>query len=77
MARTAGGWTVDANSVSPASALSGPDAPGGSERLTHSSIGAAVSGASKILYSGTLTPNIVVSDGVTPKLKTSSTITED
>ena len=77
MARTAGGWTVTNNSVSPASELSWPAATGGSETLTHFSIGVVVSGASKILYSGTITPEIVVADGVTPKLKTTTTITED
>ena len=39
--------------------------------------GTASSGTGKILYSGTVTPNIVVASGVTPILKAGSTITED
>jgi hypothetical protein len=43
---------------------------------THASIGVASSGASKILYSGALTPNIVVANGVTPIITSGSTISE-
>lgn len=76
--RTTGGWTVTANSVSPVSAIffaecsASPGAP-----LTHWAIGTSPTGAGKLLYSGTLTPNITMAVGVTPVIKTSSTITED
>jgi hypothetical protein len=36
----------------------------------------AASGASKILYSGPISPTIAVSTGVTPQLTTASTVTE-
>ena len=52
-------------------------ATGGSETITHFSVGKAVSGATDILYHGTVTPNIAVSDGVTPSLTTATAITED
>ena len=45
--------------------------------VTHFSVGTASSGAGKILYSGTVTPNIVTGNGVTPQLTTSTQITED
>ncbi len=77
VARTSGGWTVTANSVSPVSAISWPACTGGTNTITHFSVGVATSGASKILYSGTVTPNISVSTGVTPQLTTASTVTED
>ncbi len=78
VARTSGAWTVTGNSVSPVAALVWPAwASGATNTLTHFAIGVAVSGASKILYSGTITPNIVVSSGVTPQLGTGTTITED
>lgn len=77
VARTSGGWTVTANSVSPVASIEFPAASSGSETATHWSVGVATSGASKILYSGTITPNIVISTGVTPRLTTGSTITED
>lgn len=77
VARTTGGWTVTANSVSPVANISFPQATGGSETITHFHCGTASSGAGKILYSGTVTPNISVSNGVTPILTTATTITED
>lgn len=77
VARTSGGWTVTTNSVSPVAAITFPAGTGGSGTATHASIGVVVSGASKILYSGTVTPNIVCGSGVTPSLTTASTITED
>ena len=43
--------------------------------ITHFSVGTGVS--SKLLYSGTVTPNITMAVGVIPRLKTTSTITED
>ena len=77
VARTSGGFTVTGNSVSPAANVDFPACTAGSNTITHFSIGVASSGATKILYSGTVTPNIVVSNGVTPRLTTASTITED
>jgi hypothetical protein len=77
IARTSGGWTVTNNSVSPVANIDFPAATGGSETATYAAVGVAVSGASKILYSGTVTPNIVISSGVTPRLTTASAITED
>lgn len=77
VARTTGGWTVTNNSVSPVADISMPAATGGSETETYFAVGTASSGTGKILYSGAISPNIVVSSGVTPILTTASTITED
>lgn len=77
IARTSGGWTVTTNSVSPVANIDFPACTGGSETATFASVGVAVSGASKILYSGAISPTIVISTGVTPRLTTASTITED
>lgn len=44
---------------------------------TSPAVGKATSGAGQILYSGTVTPNISISNGVTPRLTTASTVTED
>lgn len=71
------GWTVTNNSVSPASLISFPPCTGGSSTVTHFAIGTASAGAGKVLYYGTVTPNISVSSGVTPQLTTASTITEE
>ena len=77
VARTSGGFTVSANSVSPAADVSFPACTGSTATVTHFAIGTASSGTGKILYSGTVTPNISVSTGVTPILTTASTVTED
>jgi hypothetical protein len=74
----AGGFTVTGNSVSPASNMDFGECtstPGGP--ITHFGIVNSASGAGKLLYSGAVTPNITVAVGVIPRLKTTSTITED
>ncbi|MCK9567773.1 hypothetical protein M0R72_02335 [Candidatus Pacearchaeota archaeon] len=78
VARTSGGWTVTDNSVSPAATIAFEAMVSGTgTTATHWSVGIADSGATKILYSGTITPNIVIAAGVTPQLTTASTVTED
>jgi hypothetical protein len=77
VARSGSGWTVSGNSVSPAAEISFPAATGGSETATHFAVGTAASSTGKVLYKGTVTPNISISSGVTPKLTTATAITED
>ena len=77
VARTSGGWTVTGNSVSPVATISFPTATGGTETATNFGIVSTASGAGVLYYSGTITPNISISSGVTPQLTTASTITED
>ena len=77
VARTSGGWTVTGSSVSPAAEIAFPTATGGTETATHFSVGTDAAGAGKILYRGTVTPNIAISTGETPRLTTASAITED
>lgn len=76
VARTTGGWTVTANSVSPVANIDfGQMTAGAGGTVTHFSVGTGVS--NKLLYSGTVTPNIVVTNGVIPRLTVASAITED
>lgn len=75
VARTSGGWTVSGNSVSPAANIDFPEATSGTQTITHWSVGTGV--ANYMIGSGTVTPNISVSTGVTPRLTTASTITLD
>lgn len=77
VARGTGGWTVTANSVSPVANIDFPAATGGSGVITYFGIGSASSGAGVLYYSGAVSPSITVSAGVTPRLTTASTITED
>lgn len=77
VSRNGGGFTVTGASVSPTAAINFPAGTGGGGTATHFSIGTSASGTGKILYSGTVTPNIVLGNGITPQLTTGSTITED
>jgi len=81
VARTTGGWTVSGTAptqVAPVANIDFPictASPGAA--ITHWSVGVAVSGATKLLYSGTVSPNITMAINVIPRLTTASTITED
>lgn len=75
--RNSGGWVVTANSVSPAANIDFPAGTGGSGTVTHFSTGKTGGGAAEILFSGTVTPNIITGNGVTPRLTTASTIVID
>lgn len=77
VARSGAGFTVTNNSVSPAADVVFPACTGGTATITHFGLGTASSGAGVLLYKGTVTPNIAVSSGVTPRLTTASAITED
>jgi hypothetical protein len=78
VARSAGGWTRTANSISPTANIDfGAMTAGAGGTVTHFSVGHTGSGATGILYKGAVSPNIVVTNGVTPRLTTASTITED
>lgn len=66
VARTSGGWTVSANAVSNAAAITFGACTAGSSTVTYFSVGVAISGATKILYSGALTASLAVTSGITP-----------
>lgn len=78
VARSGAGFAVTGNSVSPAANVDFGEctaSPGGA--ITHFGIVNTASGAGKLLYKGTMTPNITMAVGVIPRLKSTSTITED
>jgi hypothetical protein len=78
VARTTGGWTVTNNSVSPVASITFPASTGGTGgTITHLAIGTASSGAGKMLLGSgcVVTPNIVVTSGVTPSYTTATAFT--
>jgi len=78
VARSSGQFSVSGNTATTVNDQdTGASSGGTGGTITHFSFGTASSGTGKILYSGTVTPNIVVASGVTPILKAGSTITED
>lgn len=77
VARDATGHTVTGSSVSPKNNINFPIASGGANTASHFDVGVATNGSSKILVSGTISPNIVVTTGVTPVLVPATAITVD
>ncbi len=75
--RNSGGFTVTGGSVSPAADISFPTATGGAATVTHLSFGKTGGGSAVLWYSGTATPNVAVSNGVQPIVKSTTTITLD
>lgn len=77
VARTSGGFTVASGSVSPVANIDFAAGTGGSGTVTHFSYGKTGGGAAAIHVSGTVTPNIVTGNGVTPRLTTATAVTMD
>lgn len=81
VARSTGFSAASGGSTSPAANIEFPAGTGGSGTVTHfaaaKSNASPPTGAQAILWSGTVTPNIVTGDGVRPLLTTASTITLD
>lgn len=65
VARSAAGFTVTANAVANAAAVTFGACTAGSSTITYFSVGVAASGASKVLWRGT-TNSLAVSSGITP-----------
>lgn len=76
VARSSSGFTVSGASVTLFADTSFPAATGGSETETFFSVGTSSSGSGKVLYFGAISPSIVVSSGVTPKLLAATSVTE-
>lgn len=77
VARSAAGWTVSGNAVSVDADVTFPAGTGGSGTATHWGLGTASSSTGVLLYKGTISPNIVCGNGVTPVLTAGQVLTED
>ena len=72
------GFIVTGNSVSPSANVDFAECtavPG--TAITHFGIVNTASGAGKLLYKGTMSPNVAMAVGVIARIKTTSTIVED
>ena len=76
--RTSSGWTVSGTSAKLAATITFPQCAAGSNTITHFSIGGSTVAASTgpCYYYGTVTPNILVTAGVTPRLTTNTAVSE-
>lgn len=78
VARSGVGFTISGNQVTNAAAITFPACTGGTETITHFSIGTASSGSGNLLFKGALTVSLAVSTGITPNIPVGSLIiTED
>jgi len=78
VARSGAGFVVTGNSCSPAANTDFGEctaSPGGA--LTYFGVVTSASGAGTLMYSGALSPSITNAVGVIPRIKSTSTITED
>lgn len=77
-ARTTAAWTVtttgSVTSASPASNILFPACTGGSSTPTFFSVGTSSTGLGKILYSGSISPVVTITNGITPQLTTATSI---
>jgi hypothetical protein len=78
VSRDAGGWALSGNQSSNAAEVTFPECTGGTQTLTHFSIGLAASGASQIIYKGALTASLAISNLITPRFPVGTlVVTED
>lgn len=76
--RSGAGWTVASNVVTLAAIATFPTMAGGAGgTVTHFGVGyEALGGANGLAFFGAVTPNLVVTAGVTPNLDTSTNVTQ-
>lgn len=76
VARPAGWGASSGGSISPVSNIDFPASGASGTTVTHFSTGKSGGGATAILWSGTVTPNIAIgAAGITPRLTTATTLT--
>ena len=78
VAKTSAGWDIVGNQASNAALVQFPQCTGGSNTVTHVSIGTLDTGAGQILYSGELNAPLAVSNLIQPQFAIGAlVITED
>jgi hypothetical protein len=77
VARSSGGFTVVDNVANLAAVATFAEMAGGAGgTVSYFGLGTDSSGNGTLIFKGTVTPNIIVVAGVTPKLKTTTTFTQ-
>jgi hypothetical protein len=68
VSRDSAGWTVTGNTAVNTAAITFPQCTGGTNTITHWAVGTASSGTGRLLYKGSLTASLAVSNLITPQL---------
>lgn len=75
--RTAGGWSISAETITNVGAITFPASTSGPESETWVGVGSAINGAGVLFWAGPLTATLVVNNGITPSFAAGAlTITE-
>lgn len=77
MVRSSAAWSITGKVASPVAAIDFDPCTAGTQTATYFSIGTAATGTGKVLYIGTLTPAILIQNGVIPRITNASTVTEE
>jgi hypothetical protein len=74
VARSGAGWSHSAGTINPAAIIGFAAGTGGSGTASHFAVGLTGGGAVAVHMYGTVTPNIVTGNGVTPQLTTATAL---
>lgn len=77
VSRDGAGWTVAGNQASNTAEVTFPECTGGSNTITHVSVGLVATSASQILYKGALTASIAVSNLITPRFPAGTLVVQE
>jgi hypothetical protein len=77
VSRDSAGWTVAGNQASNTAEVTFPECTGGTNTITHVSVGLVTSGAGQILYKGALTNSLAVSNLITPRFPAGTLILQE
>ena len=75
--RDAAGWTVSGNQASNTAEVTFPECTGGTNTITHVSVGLVATSASQILYKGALTASINISNLITPRFPVGTIVVQE
>lgn len=77
VARTSGGWSISAETITNVGTITFPASTSGPEIETYVGVGTASSGAGVLLWAGPLTASLTINNGITPSFAASQlSITE-
>lgn len=66
VARTSGGWSISAETITNVGTITFPASTSGPEIETYVGVGTASSGAGVLLWAGPLTASLTINNGITP-----------